>query len=145
MLFDEAIICSLRLIPQDDDDEEDGPSPEHELQMDANPRSLQPYNKIFAVVVCGPLEKTMILFFIISLATSETTNVGIFPSRRNMRGPCLLETSLKDRCGNVPNWCRFPMKGSFGGDGGRLMLDLLLLLVRLSTRRMLTKPTTIER
>lgn len=64
-------------------------------------------------------------------ATSDedtTTNLAS-PSCTSMRGPCLRESECRDRCGSAPIWWRFPIKGSFGGDGGGFSEMFLLFVI----------------
>ena len=68
--------------------------------------------------------------FITSWASSgfETTMVETSPSRRCIKGPCLLAMSLNARWGKEPtNWCMFPIIGSFHGPGGRFKVEWLVL------------------
>ena len=64
----------------------------------------------------------------------ETTRVGSWPKFKSIRGPYLLESAWRDRYGSVPSWCRFPIIGNLGGDGGRLSLPFDLLCLNKRTR-----------
>ncbi|PON72322.1 hypothetical protein PanWU01x14_067130 [Parasponia andersonii] len=77
---------------------------------------------ILVAVVFGRLEKATSWFLMIShtMSADETTRVGIWPRCMNIRGPYLSKSARRDRCGSVPSWCRFPISGKLGGDGGKL-------------------------
>ncbi|CAN7044677.1 unnamed protein product, partial [Brassica rapa subsp. trilocularis] len=60
----------------------------------------------------------------------ETTTVDNLPSFRNITGPYFLESLHRDWCGNSPNWCKLPMIGKPGGDGGHCCFFLLLKAVK---------------
>ena len=73
----------------------------------------------------GLLENMSSCVFIISLAISgeETMMLDISPSFRCIRGPYLVAKFLKERWGIEPKiWCKFPMRGSFHGPGGKLVV-----------------------
>lgn len=36
-----------------------------------------------------------------------------------MRSPCFLERTWRDCWVRRPTWCKLPIKGSLGGDGGK--------------------------
>lgn len=45
-------------------------------------------------------------------------------------GPCFRDKDWRERCANKPSWCKLPMNGSFGGDGGRFLVVLLGLMIQ---------------
>ena len=81
---------------------------------------------MFPAVVLGLFENTISWVFIISRAISadETTRVGTWPKCKSIRGPYLLDSTLRERWGSPPSWWRLPITGNFGGDGGKLSLPL---------------------
>ena len=77
-----------------------------------------------AIVKIGLSENDISCVFMISWAASadEATSVGTLPKWTSMSGPYLCEIAWRERCGLDPSWCKFPMIGSFGGDGGKIIL-----------------------
>lgn len=51
-------------------------------------------------------------------SAEEATTTGTRPKCSNMRGPCFLAKAWRERWGLEPSWWRFPMIGSFDGEGG---------------------------
>ncbi|CAK9166889.1 unnamed protein product [Ilex paraguariensis] len=100
-----------------------------------------------AAKIRGLKAKRVSWVFITSFAVSgeETTMVETSPSCRCIRGPCFLAKSLRPRKGREPaNWCKFPMKGSFHGPGGRFETELLDFDPFLLFRRMNTKKKKVK-
>ncbi|KAF3499208.1 hypothetical protein F2Q69_00039568 [Brassica cretica] len=54
----------------------------------------------------------------LAVSEEETTTVGTLPSFKNITGPYFLESLHRDCCDKSPSWCKFPMIGKPGGDGG---------------------------
>ena len=89
--------------------------------------SLEPYTSISGIFNFGRLQKFKSWVFMISLAVSgeEATSTGTLPNCINMSGPCFWDKAWRERWGLEPSWWRFPMIGSFGGDGGKFLFVLM--------------------
>lgn len=70
--------------------------------------------------------------FSTSLAISgeDTTMVESAPSFMCMRGPYWCESFVRPWWGIAPSWCKFPIRGSFGGPGGNLEFEGLVFVLQ---------------
>ena len=85
----------------------------------------------------GRLQQWRSWIFRACLAVSEveTMTVGTFPSFRSMTGPYFFESLHRDWCGNSPIWCKLPMIGKPGGDGGLRWCSRRFLYLMAARRR----------
>lgn len=90
--------------------------------------SLEPYKRVSGILIFGRLANVKSWVFMISRAASadEATSTGTLPRCNNMSGPCLRDKAWRVRWGLEPSWWRFPMIGSFRGEGGMFVLVLTL-------------------
>lgn len=72
------------------------------------------------MVDLGRLEKIRSWVFMISWAAAaeEATTMGAAAKCSSIKGPWVWEREWRERWGKEPIWWRFPITGSFWGDGG---------------------------